>query len=98
KVTLVGANPSLRNAKKVTVPLQVIPVRMQFDDGSVFDPTEQLPSCAGGGNALDLTMQSPLFQNADYGDGPRQFVEEFRRLELWAFTGGGINPSYSVRV
>jgi len=44
-------------------------------------------------------LQSPLFENYDYGDGGRQFYELVRRLEFWPFTGGGrVNPGYSVRL
>ncbi|HEY8019982.1 MAG TPA: hypothetical protein VIH93_02715 [Thermoanaerobaculia bacterium] len=96
--TMVGSNPFLRGAKNVVVPVQIFPVRFEFPDGTVLDPTEA-NDCAGGGAPLDLVLQSPLFQDADYGEGPRQFVEEVRRLEFWSFTGpGALNPRYSVRV
>jgi hypothetical protein len=99
KFTMVGTNPSLRNTKKVTVPVQVIPVRFDFPDGTVLDPAAPNSGCAGDGTPLDLTLQSPLFQDADYGDGSRQFVEEIRRSEFWAYAGPGrINPGYSVRL
>jgi len=99
RYTMVGANPSLRNAKKVTIPVQVIPVRFEFPDGTVLDPSAPSSGCAGSGAPLALTLESPLFQNADYGEGGRQFVEEVRRMEFWAYTGPRrINPGYSVRL
>lgn len=100
KFTMVGSNPFLRNAKKVTIPVQVIPVRFDFPDGTVLDPAAPSSGCAGDGTTpLDLTLESPLFQNYDYGGGGRQFVEEIRRLEFWSFVGPGrINPGYSVRL
>jgi len=99
KFTMVGTNPFLRNAKKVTVPVQVIPVRFDFPDGTVLDPAAPNSGCAGDGTPLNLTLQSPLFQDAGYGDGNRQFAEEIRRLEFWAYVGPGrINPGYSVRL
>jgi hypothetical protein len=98
--TMVGSDPFVRNARKVVVPVQIIPVRFDFDDGSVFDPTSPNLDCQGGGTPLGLALASPIFQNVDYGDGPRQFVEEIRRLEFWSQTGasGAINRGYSVRV
>ena len=99
RFTMVGANPSLRNAKKVTIPVQVIPVRFEFPDGTVLDPSVPSSGCAGSGTPLGLTLQSPLFQDANYGEGGRQFVEEIRRMEFWAYAGPGrINPGYSVRL
>src|SRR3954469_5888896 len=62
KFTMVGSNPFLRNAKKVTIPVQVIPVRFDFPDGTVLDPAAPGPSCAGGGTPLQRTLESPLFQ------------------------------------
>jgi hypothetical protein len=99
KFTMVGTSPFLRNAKKVTIPVQIIPVRVDFPDGTILDPSAPSSGCAGTGTPLGLTLQSPLFQNSDYSDGSRQFVEEIRRLEFWAYAGPGrINPGYSVRL
>jgi hypothetical protein len=99
KFTMVGSNPFLRNAKKVTIPVQIIPVRFVFPDGTVLDPAAPLSGCAGSGTPLDLTLQSPLFQNSDFGEGRRQFAEEIRRLEFWSYVGPRrINPGYSVRL
>src|SRR5436305_5753324 len=79
KYTMVGGNPFLRNAKKVTIPVQLIPVRFEFPDGTVLDPAVPSSGCAGSGIPLALALQSPLFQDADYAEGGRQFVEEIRR-------------------
>jgi len=100
RYTMVGSDPFLRRARNVVIPVVVIPVRFEFDDGTVFDPTQLGPACAGGNTALNLALQSPIFQDVDYGDGRRQFEEEKRRLEFWALTGapGAVNPGYSVRL
>jgi hypothetical protein len=73
---------------------------LQFSDGTILDPTVASGGCAGDNSALDLTLRSPLFKNVDYGEGVgRQFVEEVRRMEFWAYTGPGrLNPNYSVRI
>jgi hypothetical protein len=99
KFTMVGSNPFLRNAKRVAIPVQVIPVRFDFPDGTVLDPSAPSSGCAGNGTPLNLTLQSPLFQDADYGEGGRQFAEEIRRLEFWSYVGPGrLNTGYSVRL
>jgi hypothetical protein len=100
RYTMVGSDPFVRNARPVVVPVVLIPVRFEFDDGTVFDPTVLGLACAGGDTPLNLALQSPVFQNADYGDGSRQYEEEMRRVEFWALTGatGALNPGYSVRV
>jgi hypothetical protein len=98
--TMVGSNPFLKSAKPVVVTVPIIPVVLNFADGTVLDPTVGGGGCAGDTSALDLTLQSPLFQSLDYGEGVgRQFVEEVRRMEFWAYTGPGrLNPNYSVRI
>jgi hypothetical protein len=97
--TELGADPSRNHAPNTAIPILIIPVRAQFDDGTVLDATAP-DSCAGGVAPTTLVEQSPIFQGVDYGDGSRQYVEEFRRLEFWALTGGpgGRNPNYSVTV
>jgi hypothetical protein len=96
--TEVGTDPSLRNTRNAVVPVVVIPVQAIFDDGTVLDSTASDP-CSGGQVPFNLVAQSPIVQNVNYGDGARQYEEEFRRLEFWSFTGaaGARNPNYSVR-
>jgi hypothetical protein len=96
--TEVGSDPSRSPARNSVVPILIVPVQAVFDDGSVFDPTAP-DACADGVDAADLVEQSPVLQSVDYGDGPRQYEEEFRRFEFWAFAGPGArNPGYSVRI
>ena len=54
RFTMVGANPSLRNARKATIPVQIIPVRLEFPDGTVLDPSAPSSGCAGSGTPLAL--------------------------------------------
>jgi len=97
-VTMVGSDPFVKGAPKVVVPMQIIPVRFEFDD-AVLDPSLPNPDCAGGSTAVSRVMESPLVSFTNYGDGKRQYQEEVRRFEFWSLTGapGAINPSYSVR-
>lgn len=98
--TMVGSDPFVKRAKKVVIPVLIVPVRFEYDDGTVFDPTVADTECLEGRSVLSLALESPVFQDADYGDGNRQYVEQFRRHEFWTQTGapGALNPAYSVRV
>jgi hypothetical protein len=94
--TMVGSDPRGARPRPITVPLQIIPVRVVFNDGVVLDPKLPGPACAGPGTPLANTLQSPLFKNVDYGEGGRQYVEENRRVEFWSLVGA--KSGYSVRV
>ncbi len=96
RFTMVGTDPFVANPGRTVVPVQIVPVRVMFNDGTVLDPSIPGPACAGNGTPLTDTLQSPLFTNSNYGDGNRQYVEEARRVEFWAVTG--TKPGYSVRV
>jgi hypothetical protein len=98
RFTMVGSDPFAPRSGQVVVPLQLIPVRVVFNDGTILDPTVPGPDCAGPGTPLTNTLQSPLLTDTDFGngDGPRQYVEENRRREFWAVTR--TNPRYSVRL
>ena len=65
RYTMVGSDPFLARSGKVVVPLQIIPVRVEFNDGTVLDPTLPLPECAGPGTPLTNMLQSPLFTDKD---------------------------------
>jgi hypothetical protein len=98
RYTMVGSNPQARRARNVVVPVLIIPIRLEFVGGTVLD-TSQPDTCLGGLTPLAVTLQSPLFQDFDYGEGPKQFLEQIRRLEFWQFTAPGkLNPHYSVRL
>jgi hypothetical protein len=95
---MVGTNPMVKRARNTVVPVAIVPMRFVFHDGTVLDPT-QPDACLGGRVPLNVTLLSPLFQDFDYGDGPRQFLEHIQRMAFWQYTGPGkLNPSYSVRL
>ena len=97
--TMVGTDPSARNTRNAVIPVLIIPVKAIFDDGTILDATAPDP-CGGGVEPATLVEQSPILQGSDYGDGIRQYVEQFRRVEFWSFTGaaGARNPNYSVSI
>jgi hypothetical protein len=97
RYTMVGSDPFLARSGRVVIPIQIIPVRLMLNDGTVLDPTVPGPGCAGPGTPLTNTLESPLFTDKDYGEGiSRQYVEENRRMEFWAVTRS--HPGYSVRL
>lgn len=78
--TIVGGNPFNRAARTTTIPVVIIPLRLQFNPAPVadstgaiapapvsFDPTSPDNGCLGAGNtALSLTQGSPIFTPAPY--------------------------------
>ncbi len=97
---MVGTFPTDKAHPKSTVTVKVIPVAFHFSDGVTLDPTKPLPSCAGGGTALNRTLNSGIFKNIPTNvGGARQFTEAFRRAEFWyAAKPGAANPNYSGRL
>jgi hypothetical protein len=85
-----------------TISVKIIPLALKFTDNVTLDPTATLPSCAGGGTAVNRTVNSGLFKNVNTNlGGPRQFLEAFRRSEYWFLAPKGPNsgnPNYSVRL
>jgi hypothetical protein len=96
RYTMVGSDPYAARPARITIPVQIIPVRITFNDGVTLDPTSPGPGCAGPGDPLTNTLESPLFTDVDYGDGNRQYVEQTRRLEFWSLVHA--KPSSSVRI
>lgn len=61
-LTIVGTNP-VRDASTTIVPTVIVPLRVEFPDGSVFD----------GARRVSQVVASPLFQPADFITGHTQF-------------------------
>ena len=98
--TLVGADPAVSNAT-TSVATKVIPLAIQLDGGSAYDPTA--PDNCTGDIATKMTMASPIFKNRDYvfggtDAGKGQYVDSFRRAEFWSDTGGGAHPKYHTKL
>ncbi len=88
--TIVGGNPLNHGARTTTVPVVIIPLRIQFT-GTVrnFDPTSPDVGCLGAGNtAITLSQASPIFQPAPYtingvNVGTTTFPDAFQRAQFW---------------
>jgi len=83
--TMVGTDPSLGSAT-TTVPVQIIPLKFVFSDGTTLDPTANV--CGGTSPATTMTVNSPVFQPTSYtvgriGVGNTQYVDAFQRANFW---------------
>jgi hypothetical protein len=101
--TLVGADPSTSN-RTTRIPVRVIPLAMQIAGGGLYDPAVPSNCTSDKKNiATKKTLSSPIFRNAHYivggtDLGRGQYIDEFRRAEFWATTGGGASPRYHTRL
>jgi hypothetical protein len=78
---MVGANPALGTT--TTIPTGIVPVKLMFADGTVFDPTPLVP-------ALEA---SPIFMNAPFAAGNTQYGDAQMRSEFYQFAA---NSPYHV--
>jgi hypothetical protein len=104
--TMVGKDPFTRQSNPVTnVPTELIPVELEFADGSTTDATAADPACLSQGSANSLTKASPVFADHHYvvggtDVGSVQYVDGFQRENFAKFVlaAGAINPTYHVNV
>jgi hypothetical protein len=85
---MVGRSPFANGHRSTTVTTYVIPVILTMPDGTVFDPTAA-DSCLSNLTVDNVTMNSPIFKNADYimngvDVGVTQYVDGFERGNFWA--------------
>lgn len=78
---MVGANPA--SGATTTIPTVIVPVKLVFPDGSVFDPTMLVP-------ALEA---SPIFTTASFAAGTTQFGDAQMRSQFFQFAA---NSNYHV--
>ena len=88
--SIVGGSPFNRGARTTTIPVVLIPLRVEFTGlARSFDPTSPDDGCLGSGNtAMSLTQQSPMFQpynavinGVNMGNVP--FADAFQRASFW---------------
>jgi len=82
--TMVGTDPDGGSAT-TNVDTAIIPFKLIFPDGTVFDATQDL---LDGQTPLQGALQSPVFQNASYTAGTvnlgnTQFADAFQRANFW---------------
>jgi hypothetical protein len=98
---MIGQNPAgaLANAT-TTITAPIVPLKLIFADGTVFDPSTADNTCSSAGSAVSLLAQSPLFNNSAFAPGGTsvgntQYLDFFQRANFWKYTGpSAINPNY----
>ncbi len=93
--TLIGASPA-QGSSTTHIPVNVIPVRVLFSDGSVFDPMDPFL----GSTALDFALHSPIFQPTSWTAGSvdlgtTQFGDAIQRANFWNYVST-VAPDYHV--
>jgi hypothetical protein len=79
--TIVGTAP--QSGGTTTVPVELVPLRFVFSDGTVFDASTRAAAATA----------SPIFFPAPFASGTTQYGDAIQRAEFWAVGGSG---SYHV--
>lgn len=86
--TVIGADPS--KGTSTTIPTVIVPYRLIFPDGGVFDATTDL---VDGVTPLAGVVNSPIFQPVPWTMGPTQvgttqFGDAMMRANFWSYIPG----------
>jgi hypothetical protein len=95
--TMVGTDPAAGSGNTI-VPTEIIPLKFVFSDGTTLDPTA--PVCGGTSSALQLTLNSPVFQSSTFTPGgtnvgTTQYVDAYQRANFWSKVST-TSPGYHV--
>ena len=87
-IYLVGTDPA-QGAATTTIPTTIVPLKFVFANGATLD----------GGNVVDVTRNSPLFQPTAFSSGGvdlgvTQYGDAIQRAEFWNLPG--FSPDYHV--
>jgi len=101
--TMVGRSPFFRGARTTDIPAIIVPLKIKFSDGTVFDPTATDQSCSPAGTPLSLTQNSPIFTPIDISMGGvdigvSQYLDAFQRGSFWtnvSMTGDSYHTTLS---
>lgn len=101
--TMVGRSPFFHGARTTNVTTIIVPLKIKFSDGTVFDPTAIDPGCSPAGTPLSLTQNSPIFVPVDINRGGvdigvTQYLDAFQRGSFWtnvAVTGDRYHTTLS---
>jgi hypothetical protein len=97
--TMVGSDPSQGSVKTV-VPTYVIPLKLTFADGTIFDATA--PMIKETISAVQAIKLSPIFQPAPFNAGSvfvgkTQYTDAFQRGNFWSSVST-VSPNYHMLV
>jgi hypothetical protein len=93
---MVGANPFFRGARATTIPVVLVPFRVEFTNTTsgftaTFDPsTAPDAACTAGQTAMSLVENSPIFQSRPWtlngvDVGTTQYLDAFQRSNFWQY-------------
>ncbi|HLY26170.1 MAG TPA: hypothetical protein VKQ72_07510, partial [Aggregatilineales bacterium] len=80
--SMVGTNPTTGGSSTITT--EIIPLSFTFSTGQTLD----------GSTKTNLTLGSPIFQNASFSSGFTQYGDAIMRAEWWST--GGSSAGYHV--
>ena len=72
--TMVGQDPT-KGSSITVVPTIIVPVKLTLADGTVYN----------GEDKVDPTIQSPIFQSAQFASGDTQYGDAIQRAEFWRY-------------
>src|ERR1700719_345393 len=83
---MVGRSPFYHGFRSTSIQSFLIPVRLVFSDGTVFDPT--VSNTCLGATTLSVVQNSPIFQTTDWvmngvDVGTAQYIDGFQRANFW---------------
>ena len=83
--TMVGSDPT-KSCSTTTVPVYIVPLKLIYSDGTVFDPTATMIDDAV--SAVTAVELSPIFSTTDFTAGSvdlgvTQLVDAFQRANFW---------------
>ena len=84
KFSMVGTNPANGSAT-TTVPVTIVPLKLTFSTGKVFDGTQKVQQTAG----------SPIFKTGQFKSGNTQYGDAIQRAEFWNSVSTK-SPNYHV--
>lgn len=101
QITMVGTDPSIPGAGTTNIPVEIIPVSLNFSGlGIVISP--EGPACGDTDTIVHRVVNSPLFTNNPWVDitgtiqvGNTQFGDAYQRMNFWQFVST-MSPDYHV--
>jgi len=99
--TMVGTDPSISGAGTTNVPVEIIPVSLNFSAAGIVISPES-PACGDTQSVITRVVNSPLFTSNPWFDvtgtipiGNTQFGDAFQRMNFWTWAGG-VSPDYHL--
>src|ERR1700680_2314431 len=92
--TMVGTDPSIPGAGTTNIPVEIIPVSLNFSAAGIVISPES-PACGDTQSVVTRVVNSPLFTSNPWFDvsgtipiGNTQFGDAFQRMNFWTWASG----------